>query len=63
MQEHIKLLADQAQQKLISVLADEDVAMTSDIWSSAAMDSYISVTGHFIDANWILHSNLLGMLF
>ena len=34
-------------------------ALTTDIWSSRAMHSYMGPTIHFIDANFCLHSYLL----
>ena len=30
-------------------------SFTTDIWTSRSMDSYISLTVHFIDRDWILH--------
>ncbi|XP_058181153.1 zinc finger BED domain-containing protein RICESLEEPER 2-like [Rhododendron vialii] len=35
------------------------VCLTSDLWTSIATDGYMSLTAHFIDANWVLHKRLL----
>lgn len=31
----------------------ESLSITADLWSSRAKDSYISCTGHYIDANFV----------
>ena len=36
------------------------VAFTSDIWSSRALNSYISLTMHYISKEWNLHKYLIG---
>ena len=35
------------------------IALTTDIWTSVAMQSYITVTAHFILSNWELKTCLL----
>ena len=37
----------------------ERVAITSDTWTSVAMESYMSVTTHYIDEEWNLISYVL----
>ncbi|CAH1115658.1 unnamed protein product [Psylliodes chrysocephalus] len=37
----------------------ESVTITTDLWSSRNNDSYMGVTGHFIDANYVVKSVLL----
>jgi hypothetical protein len=32
---------------------------TIDFWTSLATESYLGVTVHYIDANWVLHSRML----
>ncbi|KAL4091722.1 hypothetical protein QTP88_026370 [Uroleucon formosanum] len=32
-----------------------EIALTTDAWTSLAIDSYITITGHFIDNDWMLH--------
>lgn len=47
-------------QKLSSKLtAATTLAITTDTWTSAATQSYVAVTVHFIDASFQLHSNCL----
>jgi hypothetical protein len=38
------------------------VALTSDIWTSAANESYISVTVHYIDNSWVLCDRVLAVM-
>ncbi|XP_043705261.1 zinc finger BED domain-containing protein RICESLEEPER 1-like [Telopea speciosissima] len=35
------------------------MSLTTDLWSSITTDSYISLTCHYIDTEWILHKKLL----
>ena len=35
------------------------VAITTDGWSSRAVESYVTTTGHFIDDNWIIQNYVL----
>ncbi|XP_043705394.1 zinc finger BED domain-containing protein RICESLEEPER 2-like [Telopea speciosissima] len=35
------------------------MSLTTDLWSSITTDSYISLTCHYIDIEWILHKKLL----
>lgn len=37
------------------------IALTTDGWSSMAIDSYITYTGHYFDTNWILRSLTLSI--
>ena len=39
------------------------VCLTSDLWTFIAIDGYICVTAHFIDANWILPKRVLNFCF
>ena len=36
------------------------VAVTSDLWTSNTMQSYITLTGHFVDDRWNLNSLVFG---
>jgi len=38
------------------------VAVTSDIWTSATNESYVSVTVHYIDNSWVLCSRVLAVM-
>ena len=44
---------------LISTITGLDVAFTSDLWTSVAVQGYITVTGHFITKDWNLVSKVL----
>ncbi|KAG5562769.1 hypothetical protein RHGRI_005483 [Rhododendron griersonianum] len=35
------------------------VCLTFDLWTSIATNGYMSLTAHFIDANWVLHMRFL----
>jgi hypothetical protein len=37
------------------------VAVTSDIWSGNAKEDYLSVVGHYINADWQLEKRVLGL--
>lgn len=37
-------------------------SLTSDMWTSNNMDSYLAVTCHYIDVNTCLRSSLLGVV-
>ena len=39
---------------------DTDVAMTADMWTSRANDRYMTATLHYLDANWEMHTRVLG---
>jgi hypothetical protein len=43
-------------EKLISATG---IAVTSDIWTSNAMESYLSITVHYISSKWEMESNIL----
>lgn len=38
---------------------DGRVCLTSDLWTSVASDGYMTLTAHFITADWVLHKKLL----
>ena len=46
-------------EKLEAELVDRHVGLTSDIWTSAATQGYITVTAHFISDGWELCSKVL----
>ena len=57
---HVETRAEEILKELCSVISTirEDMkscSFTTDIWTSRSMDSYISLTVHFIDKDWILH--------
>ncbi|XP_060648729.1 E3 SUMO-protein ligase ZBED1-like [Drosophila nasuta] len=49
--------------KLMSILQDiETVAITTDLWTSVANMSYITITCHFVDDNYILRCAVLSTM-
>ena len=57
---HVTKSADDLMKDVTSIIKTcrtemEGVSFTTDIWTSATMDSFISLTVHFIDKDWILH--------
>ena len=44
------------QEELGVLLKKEWVTISSDGWTSRAGDTYLGITYHFIDANWVLRS-------
>lgn len=38
------------------------IALTGDYWTSVGNDSYLGVTGHYIDKQWQLHSHALTVM-
>ena len=56
LQEHYET----AKTRLIQMLQEPNhIALTTDIWTSVATQSYITVTAHFISSNWDLKTCLL----
>jgi len=49
-----------AEHELTKVLKKQSYAITSDSWTSAAMDSYTGVTVHWINASWEIKSCPIG---
>ncbi|CAB4283469.1 unnamed protein product [Prunus armeniaca] len=39
------------------------VCLTSDLWTSITTDGYLSLTAHFVDANWKLQKRILNFSF
>ena len=46
--------------ELREVQLSTKLAMTADMWSSRRGDSYITVTLHWVDTDWVLHRRILG---
>ena len=47
-------------EKLCSKFEEADsIALTTDIWTSAATEAYITVTAHYLDLEWKLHAFVL----
>ncbi|XP_067679694.1 zinc finger BED domain-containing protein 4-like [Haliotis asinina] len=53
-------LYEEVRQSVQSQLHEaQTIAMTSDGWTSRATESYITITAHFIDSQWILQNKVL----
>ena len=49
--------------KMVSSIANiNSVALTSDVWTNCALQSFISVTYHYIDEQWILKNACLDVI-
>ena len=48
-------------EKLVKQLQDEltSIALTTDIWTSRAVEAYITVTAHYLDPLWTMKSYVL----
>ena len=58
---HLHKLYTDAKSDVIDQIKGKPVSMTSDIWTSSALDGYISVTGHFLDEDWHLCTKNLSL--
>ena len=56
---NLLLLYEEQKADIISLITNSDVAMTTDLWTSIGARSYITVTGHFITAEWQYRSIVL----
>ena len=52
-------LYDSLKEKVANSLVNKNVAITTDLWTSRATESYITLTAHFIDDEWKLNSKVL----
>ena len=57
---YLSLVYDECKEQLIGELAGQKVAVTTDLWTSIGARSYMTVTGHYIDDEWEMHSPVLG---
>ena len=46
-------------EELKGILVSKDVAITTDLWTSRAIKSYITITAHFLDEQWNLQNKVL----
>lgn len=49
-------LEDSLRAVVVGMLKDETISCTSDMWSSLENESFISLTGHFINKSWAMKS-------
>jgi hypothetical protein len=57
----IKLFLGKLQLESFKSNAITSVVVTSDIWSGNAKEDYLSVVGHYINADWQLEKRVLGL--
>ena len=58
----VKKVSDEVQEKVKDIIKKEcgaSLAVTSDLWSSRILESYISGTFHFYDSSFRLHRYLI----
>ena len=53
------MYAEQKEKLKQEVKSCSHVALTSDIWTSAAIDSYLTITAHFRNSDWQLCTRVL----
>ena len=46
--------------ELMAVHSSSRAAMTAGMWSSRRGDSYITITAHWVDKDWVLQCRMLG---
>ena len=57
---HLHILDQECKKDLIELLMGvESVAFTSDLWTSTALNGYITVTAQYFDNKWEMRSNVL----
>ena len=55
----LKKLYETEQEKLLHLLKSKQIGFTTDIWTSSAIDPYMTVTAHFVNDDWGLESRVL----
>nr|XP_010769264.1 PREDICTED: uncharacterized protein LOC104945316 [Notothenia coriiceps] len=59
-EKQIPALYDKVRRELVDSLSNaQRVAITVDGWTSCATDSYVTVTAHYIDDEWVLQNHVL----
>ena len=56
---YLDVIYEEEKSKLIEKIGGQSVSVTSDLWTSNAMQAYITVTSHFITPDWKLNSYVL----
>ena len=57
---YVSIACDQLKTDLIKTISSQPgVSLTTDHWTSLAMEGYITVTGHFIDKDWKFNNCVL----
>ena len=58
---YVKKAFDKEMNKLRAelVACPSRICLTSDAWTSIAIDGYLSLTAHHVDSNWVLRKKIL----
>jgi hypothetical protein len=51
----VQIQAAEAKFRISQLVSGEYIALTTDHWTSVANESYLALTAHWIDANWVLN--------
>ena len=54
-----KIYFEKKTEMMKTVSSQSGVALTTDLWTSAATEGYTALTSHYIDENWELRSQVL----
>ena len=57
---HLQLEYNKRKDELISQLKGQDIAFTTDLWTSFGKQGYITVTYHYINDEWMMRTGVLG---
>ena len=56
---YLQKIYDEEKEELVGKLRGHSVAITSDLWTSNAMEGYLGLTGHYISDEWELKAKVL----
>ena len=56
---YLTAIYDEEKEKLVGEMAGKTFSATTDLWTSNALQGYITVTGHYLSSDWALHSKVL----
>ena len=56
---YLHALYEVEKQKLVQRLNGLPLSVTTDLWTSNALQGYITLTGHYVTADWSLNANVL----
>ena len=46
-------------EQLIETISSQEIAVTTDLWTSRAIQGYLTITAHFINSEWRLENKVL----
>ena len=56
---YLHTLYDGEKVNLIAKVKGQSIAATTDLWTSNAMQGFITLTGHYVSPDWVLETNVL----